>query len=263
MAKRYAQTYGVNYSDTFFPIAKMTYVQLFISLVVTYNWGLHQLDIKNVFLHNDLQEEVYMEQPRFVAQGEIRKICRFRKSLYGLKQSPRAWFGKFCQAVEEFSMQKSKSYHSVFYRNSSSGIILLVMYVDDIVITRSGSKGISSLKSFLQNQFHTKNLGMLRYFLGIEVMRSKRGIFLSQWKYVFDLLSKTGKLRVKPCNFPMVPGVHITREGKTFEDPERYRRLVGKLNYLIVTRLDIGHSVSTCPLKRSTIGQLLNRFYVT
>ena len=90
--------------------------------------------------------------------------------LYGLKQSPRAWFGKFSQVVEEFGMQKNKSYHSVFYKNSNSCIILLVMYVDDIVITKSDSKGISSLKSFLHSQFHTKDLRMLRYVLGIEVM---------------------------------------------------------------------------------------------
>ena len=93
-----------------------------------------------------------MEQPpRFVAQGEIGRVCHLRKSLYGLKQSPRAWFGKFNQAVEEFGMQKSKSDHSVFYRNSNSRIILLVVYVDDIVITESDSKGISSFKSFLQS----------------------------------------------------------------------------------------------------------------
>ena len=165
-------------------------------------------------------------------------------SLYGLKHSPHAWFGKFSQAVEDFSMQKSKSDHFVFYRNSSSGIIMLVEYVDDIVITGSDSKGISSLKSFLQSQFHTKDLGMLRYFLGIEVMRSKHKIFLSQWKYVLDLLSKTEKLGVKPCSSPMVPGAHLTREGEIFEDLEGYRRLVEKLNYLIVTRLDIAHSVN-------------------
>ena len=94
--------------------------------------------------------------------------------------------------------------------------------MDDIVITRSDSKGISSLKSFLQSQFHTKDLRMLRYFFGIEVMRSKHGIFLSQRKYVFDVLSEMGKLGVKPCSSPMVPGVHLTREGETFEDPERY-----------------------------------------
>ena len=108
------------------------------------------------------------------------------------------WFGKFSQAIEEVGIQKSKFDHSVFYKNSNSGIILLVVYVDDIVITGSDSKGISSLKSFLQSQFHTKDLGMLKYFLGIEVMRSKHGIFLSQRKYMFDLLSETGKLELKP-----------------------------------------------------------------
>ena len=162
----------------------MTYVSLFISLAATYNWDLH---------HGNLRDEVHMEQPpRFIAQGEIRRVCRLQKSLYGLKQSPRARFGKFSQGIKEFGMWKSKSNHFVFYKNSDSGIILLVVYVDDIIITGSDSKGISSLKSFLQSQFQTKDLGMLRYFLGIEVMRSKHGIFLSQRKYVLDLLSKTG-----------------------------------------------------------------------
>ena len=114
---------------------------------------------------------MYIEQqpPGFIAQGEIGRVCCLWKSLYGLKQSSCAWFGKFSQAVEEFGMHK-KSYHSVFYKNSSSSIILLVVYVDDIVITRSDSKNISSLKFFLQSQFHTKNIGMLRSFLGIEVI---------------------------------------------------------------------------------------------
>ena len=186
-----------------------------------------------------------MEQlPGFVAQGEIGKVCSLRKSLYGLKQSPRAWFGKFSQAVEKFGLQKSKFDNSVFYWNSSLGIILLVVYVDDIVITGSDFTGISSLKSFFHGQFHTKDLRMLRYFLGVEVMRSKHRIFLSQRKYVLDLLSETGKLGAKPCSFPMAPGLHLTREGELFEDSERYRRLVGKLNYLTVTRPDIAHSVS-------------------
>ena len=149
-----------------------------------------------------------MEQPSgFVAQRKIGKVCCLRKSLYGLKQSPRAWFGKRSQAVETFGMQKSKSDHSVFYKISSSDIILLVVHVDDIVITGSDSKGISSLKPLIHNQFHTKVLGMLKYFLGIEVMRSKQGILLSQQKYVLDLLSETGKLGVKPCITPMTHNV--------------------------------------------------------
>ena len=118
------------------------------------------------------------------------------------------------------------------------------MYVDDIVITGNDMAGISSLKSFLHGQFHTKDLGMLKYFLDVEVLRSKRGIFLSKRKYVLNLLFEIGKLAAKPCHSPMAQNLHLTREGELFEDPERYRRLVGKLNYLIVIRPDIAYSVS-------------------
>nr|XP_009794179.1 PREDICTED: uncharacterized protein LOC104240969 [Nicotiana sylvestris] len=131
-------------------------------MAATYDWPLHQLDIKNAFLHGDLQEEVYMEQPPgFVAQGECGKVCRLRKSLYGLKQSPRAWFGRFSEAVLEYGMKKSNCDHTVFYKKSEDGIILLVIYVDDIVITGSDITGISTLKSFLHTQFQTKDLGQL------------------------------------------------------------------------------------------------------
>ncbi|CAM8883002.1 unnamed protein product [Rhodiola kirilowii] len=186
-----------------------------------------------------------MEQPPgFVAQGESAKVCYLHKSLYGLKQSPRAWFSTFTAAVEKFGMEKSKSDHSVFYKQSGNGIILLVVYVDDIVITGNNSEGIDSLKGFLQTQFNTKDLGRLRYFLGVEVSRSKKGIFLSQRKYVLDLLSETCKIGAKPCSTPMIPHLQLTKSGELFDDPERCRRLVGKLNYLRMTRPDIAYPVS-------------------
>ena len=167
VAKGNAQTYGVDYSDTFSSVAKITSIQLFIIMEATHGWDLHQLDIKIVFLHGDLTKEVYMEQPPgLVAQGEIGRVCHLRKSLYGLKQSPRAWFGKFSEVIEKFGMQKSKFDHSIFYRNSQAGIILLVVYVDDSIINGNDMAGISSLKSFLHGQFHTHELGMLKYFLG-------------------------------------------------------------------------------------------------
>ena len=116
--------------------------------------------------------------------------------------------------------------------------------MDDIVITGSDSKGILSLKFFLHSQFHTKDLGMLRYFLGVEVMRSKQRILLSQRKYVLDMLIETKKLGAKPCSTLMAPNVQLNKEEELFEDPKRYRRLVEKFNYLIVTHPVIGYSVS-------------------
>jgi hypothetical protein len=120
-----------------------------------------------------------------------------------------------------------------------------VVYVDDIVITGDDSGGIARLKQFLQQQFHTKDLGKLRYFLGIEVARSRTGINLSQRKYALDLLEETGLLGSRPVDVPMDPNKKLLKdEGELFEDPGRYRRLVGKLNYLTITRPDISYAVS-------------------
>ena len=140
-------------------------------------------------------------------------------------------------------MQKSKSDPSVFYRNSYSGIIQLVVFVDDVVIIGSDSKGISSLKSFLQSQFHAKDLGNTSWALKLCESNMKSS-YLKGNMCLIDLLSETGKLGVKPCSSPMVSGVHLTKEGETFGDLERYRRLIGKLNYLTTTGPDITHSVS-------------------
>ena len=118
------------------------------------------------------------------------------------------------------------------------------MYVDDIVISSSDMTGISSLKSFLHGHFHSKDLGMLKYFLDVEVMRSKRGILLSQRKYVLDLLSEIRKLGAKPCNTLMAPSLQLTKDGELFGDPKIYKRVVGKSNYLIVTHPDMAHSIS-------------------
>jgi hypothetical protein len=196
------------------------------------------LDVKNAFLHGDLHEEVYMEQtPGFVAQGEYQGyVYKLKKALNGLKQSPHAWFGKFSEVVLEFGLQRCEIDHSVFHLHSSASYILLVVYVDDIVITGDDSRGIARLKLFLQQRFHTKDLGKLRYFLGIEVARSQIGINLSQRKYVLDLLEETGLLGARPVDIPMDPNMKLLKdEGELFEDPGRYHHLVGKLNYLTIT----------------------------
>ena len=145
----------------------MTSVRLLLFMVAMSSWPLYQLDIKNAFLHDDLSEEVYMEQPPgFVAHGESSLVCRLHRYLYGLKQSRRAWFGRFSSVVQEFDMTRSTLDHSVFYHHASSGhCIYLIVYVDDIVITSSDQDDIRKLKQqHLFSHFQTKDLGKLKYF---------------------------------------------------------------------------------------------------
>ncbi|RVW72360.1 Retrovirus-related Pol polyprotein from transposon TNT 1-94 [Vitis vinifera] len=217
VAKGYTQVYGSDYGDTFSPVAKIASVRLLLSMAAMRSWLLYQLDIKMFFLHGDLAEEVYMEQPpSFVAQGESGLVCRLRRSLYGLKQSPRAWFSRFSSVVQEFGMLRS-----------------------------SDQNGIQKLKQHLFTHFQTKDLRKLKYFLGIEIAQSSSGVVLSQRKYALDILEETGMLDCKPIDTPMDPNVKlIPGQGEPLGDPGRYRRLVGKLNYLTITHPDISFPIS-------------------
>jgi hypothetical protein len=145
----------------------------------------------------------------------------------------------------EFGLQRIQTDHSVFHLHMSVGYNLFVVYVDDIMITGDDSGGIARLKLFLQQKFHTKDLGKLKYFLGIEVARSRKGINLSQRKYVLDLFEETGFLGARPVDILMDPNKKLVKdEGELFEDLGRYCRLVGKLTYLTITRPDISYVVS-------------------
>jgi hypothetical protein len=244
VAKGFTQTYGLDYTETFSPVAKLNSIRIIISLAANLDWPLHQLDVKNAFLHGDLNETVYMAQPPgFESKGEY--VCHLKKSIYGLKQSPRAWFDKFSKAVVSHGMTRSQADHSVFFKKTKTGIVILVVYVDDIVITGSDKEGIQILINHLSLSFLTKYLGKLRYFLGIEVARSKAGISLSQRKYTLDILQDTGYLGSKPVATPMESNLKLMPdEGEFIDDPDTYRRLVGKLIYLTITRPDISYAVS-------------------
>ena len=146
--------------------------------------------------------------------------------------------------IQQFGMIQSEANHSVFYCHTPRGYIYLIVYVDDIVITSSDSHGIMEVKQHLCHHFQTKDLDKLRYFLGIEVVQSKDGIVLSQRKYAMDILKETSLFGAKPVDTPMDLDVKLLRnKGEPLFDPGRYRRLVGKLNYLTVTRLDISFAV--------------------
>jgi hypothetical protein len=242
VVRGYSQTYGIDYDETFALVAKMGTVRTLISCAANFGWPLHQLDVKNAFLHGDLQEEVYMNLPPGFSNFE--KVCKLRKSLYGLKQSPRAWFDRFRRALCGMGYKQCNGDHTVFYRHSGRRITILAVYVDDIIITGDDEVEIKCLKTNLSKEFEVKDLGQLKYFLGIEIARSPKGIVLSQRKYVLDLLSETGMLGCRPALTPIDPNHKLCAESGDPVSRERYQRLVGRLIYLCHTRPDISYVVS-------------------
>ncbi len=181
IAKGYAQIYGINYEETYSPIAKMTIVRAIITMTAAKGWSLHQMDVKNVFLHGDLQEEVYMEQPPgYVDQTHPNLVCRSKKALYGLKETPRAWSDKIGQYLVTSGFQTSNANFSLYVKKTDHGIVVIVIYVDDLIIIGNSDAYIFDLKKLLKQKFEMKDLGKLRYFLGIEVIQSPKGIWLLQ-----------------------------------------------------------------------------------
>jgi len=228
----------VDYLDTFAPVAKLNTVRVLLSLAANLGWSLHQFDVKNVFLHGDLEKEVYMDLPSGYSpntQGNM--VCKLNKALYGLKQSPRAWFGRFTQVMLNLGYRSSQGDHTLFIHHSAAGgVTVLIVYVDDIVVTGNDEEGRRKLRDYLIHEFDIKELCQLKYFLSIEVAHSRAGIFISQQKYIVDLLKGTGLLGCKATAIPIEPNHKL---GEFLEekavDKGSYQRLVGKLIYLAHT----------------------------
>jgi hypothetical protein len=211
VAKGYTQTYGIDYTETFAPVAKINTVRVLLSLAANLDWPLQQFDVKNAFLHGELSEEVYMDLPPGCMIPEIhsQKVCRLKKSLYGLKQSPRAWFGRFTKSMIDFGYHQSNSDHTLFLKRKQDKITTLIVYVDDMVVTGNDPEERKNLQNYLSKEFEMKDLGPLKYFLGIEVSRSKKGIFLSQRKYTLDLLQETGMSACQPADTLVEEGLKL------------------------------------------------------
>ncbi|KAL0641872.1 hypothetical protein Bca4012_102526 [Brassica carinata] len=250
VARGFTQTYGEDYIETFAPVAKLHTIRIVLSLAVNLGWGLWQMDVKNAFLQGELEDEVYMYPPpgleHLVKRGNV---LRLKKAIYGLKQSPRAWYNKLSTTLNGRGFKKSELDHTLFTLTTPSGMVALLVYVDDIIITGSDKEGIKATKEFLKSMFEIKDLGEMKYFFGIEICRSKEGLFMSQRKYTLDLLKGAGAYGGKTARMPMEDGYKVPREGeiedsKPFHDPKLYRKLVGKLIYLTITRPDICFAVN-------------------
>ena len=209
IARGFTQSYGVDYFETFAPVAKMETIRILIALVAHSRWTILQFGVKNAFLHGDLTKEVYMQHPLGYSLGPLGAVYRLRKSLYGLKQSPQMWFGRFSFVMKTEGYAHNNGDSSIFFRHSPSGVSILVVYVDDILITGSDADETRHLSAALAREFEIKALGPLRYFLGLEVAYSSSTIFVSQQKYTVDFLNLTGTADCAPVRTPIDPNVNL------------------------------------------------------
>ncbi|KAJ9555883.1 hypothetical protein OSB04_010497 [Centaurea solstitialis] len=245
VALGFHQRPGLDYNETFSPVIKPATVRLLLSLVVTNGWTLRQLDINDAFLQGTLSDDVYMAQPPgFVDPEHPDHVCRLRKAIYVLKQAPRAWYTELRTHLLSIGFINSVSDTSLFIQKGTKNLFVLV-YVDDIIVTGPCPNEVSDFISSLSVRFSLKDLGHLSYFLGVEVQTCSHGLFLSQRKYIIDLLARAKMLDAKPMPTPMESNTRLTLAmGTPLDHPKDYRALVGSLQYLALTRPDIAFAVN-------------------
>jgi hypothetical protein len=179
VTKGFSQVEGIEYKETFAPIAKMNSICLVLALAASHKCEVHQMDVKSAFLHKYLQEEIYMEQPPDYVQNDSSFVCHLKKSLYGLKQAPRAWYAKMDNFLIDSGFSRCHCDPNVYTKKVGSHDIILVLYVDDLILTSSDLKLLNHVKTYLKKKFEMTYLGFLHYFLGLQVLQTNEGIFLS------------------------------------------------------------------------------------
>ncbi|CAH9103290.1 unnamed protein product, partial [Cuscuta epithymum] len=221
VVKGYAQQEGIDYEETFSPVARFETVRVVLALAAQWRLPVFQLDVKSAFLNGELQEEVFVEQPQgFEKKNEPEKVYKLKKALYGLKQAPRAWYSK----IDSFFITNG------FIRSDNEP----TLYIKK-----------QDFKSSMKQKFEMTDLGVLQYFLGLEVKQKKEGTFLCQRKYAMDLLKRFHMENCEIAKTPMNTNEKLQKCDGTEKASERsFRSLVGGLNYLTHTRPDIAHSVS-------------------
>ena len=246
VAKGYAQKYGIDYEETFSLVARMTTVRTIIALAALKKWNLYQLDVKNAFLNGDLQETIYLEQPQgYVHPKYPNHVCKLKKALYGFKQAPRAWYEKLVRCLICAGFQESKADPSLYIKHDGRKILIICIYdVDDLIVTGDDFDGIEKVKYMLNLKFKISDLGELKYFLGIEVIKTNDGVYLSQRKHMLDILKKFGMLASKPLLIPINVNIRVRPDsGKKIDNVQMYRNLVGSLLYATIRRPDISYTV--------------------
>ena len=174
VVKGFQQKEGINYTEIFSPVMKMSTIRLVLGMVVTENLHLEQLDVKMAFLHSDLEEDLYMIQPkRFTVQGQENLVCKLRKSLYGLKQAPRQWYKKFDSFIHRIGFKRCEADHCCYVKSFDNSYVILLLYMDDMLIAVSSIEEINNLKKQFSKHFAMKDFGAAKQILGMRIIRDK------------------------------------------------------------------------------------------
>ena len=250
VAQGFTQRYGDDYDETFCPVVRFESLRAVLALAVKNGLKLHQVDVTTAFLNGSLEEEVYMKQPEgFIEPGSENLVCRLKKSIYGLKQSPRCWNLALDSKLKEIGLSQSSHDPCIYYKNEKGNMLVVCVYVDDIILAGQQEGSIQQVKVALASAFDIKDLGRLNYFLGIKIeQKSDNSIWIGQPAYIEKLLTTHGMQNCKPVNTPVSIGNKLVKANEEDEpvNQRQYQSAVGSLMYLAVsTRPDISYAVSS------------------
>ena len=245
VAKGYVQQHGIDFDEVFAPVARLESVRLLLAHAAGEGWQVHHMDVKSAFLNGDLLEEVFVQQPPgFVLAGHEHKVLRLVKALYGLRQAPRAWYAKLDAALTALGFRRSGSEYAVYLRGVGAHRLIVGVYVDDLVITGSSTVDIAQFKEEMKGTFQMSDLGLLHYYLGLEVAQTADGITVCQSAYAAKILDSAGMRGCNPCATPMEARLKLSKSSAApAVDQTMYRSIVGSLRYLVNSRPDLAYSV--------------------
>mgnify|MGYP000046438200 CR=1 FL=1 len=249
-ARGSSQVPGMDYTETFSPMLRITSFRALLATAAQFRLLIHQMDVRTAFLHGNLHEEIYMEQPpTYISKDKPHFVCKLVKSLYGLKQSPRQWYERFTSCMSNLGYIRFQSDPNVYSRNSPTTILILAIYVDDILILSNSNDVLSKAKSELHASFSMQDMGALHYCLGIQVFQdpSHGLIHISQQSYVESLLKKYNMSTCKGVSTPLpisikakTPTSSSTMTPTSDMEAFPYANIHGGIRYLVTcTRPDI------------------------
>ncbi|KAJ9561626.1 hypothetical protein OSB04_006786 [Centaurea solstitialis] len=248
VAKGYSQQEGIDYDETFAPVARIEAIRIFLAYAAHKNIKVFQMDVKSAFLNGVLHEEVYIEQPEgFVDPDFPDHVCILDKALYGLKQAPRAWYETLTNHLLSKGFKRGTIDTTLFLKKEGDDLLLVQIYVDDIIFGSTNPELCTKFSKIMETEFEMSMMGELNFFLGIQVKQNPDGIFINQSKYIKDMLKKFNMTDCSPIKTPMPTGNLLGPDlaGKPV-DQKIYRSMIGSLLYLTATRPDIMFATCFC-----------------